>query len=37
MGKTNKTDALDANGLLHNGTLPENWIPPGGSCAIAAI
>lgn len=33
MGKTNKTDALDAKGLailLHNGTLPESWIPPGG-------
>jgi transposase len=32
MGKTNKTDALDAIGLailLHNGTLPESWIPPG--------
>lgn len=32
MGKTNKTDALDAKGLailLHNGTLPESWIPPG--------
>lgn len=31
MGKTNKTDALDAKGLailLHNGTLPESWIPP---------
>ena len=28
MGKTNKTDALDAKGLailLHNGTLPESW------------
>jgi transposase len=27
-----KTDALDAKGLailLHNGTLPESWIPPG--------
>lgn len=32
MGKTNKTDALDAKGLailLHNGTLPKSWIPPG--------
>jgi transposase len=32
MGKTNKTDALDAKGLailLHNGTLPESWVPPG--------
>lgn len=32
MGKTNKTDALDAKGLailLRNGTLPEPWIPPG--------
>ena len=32
MGKTNKTDALDAKGLailLRNGTLPESWIPPG--------
>ena len=32
MGKTNKTDALDSKGLailLHNGTLPESWIPPG--------
>jgi transposase len=32
MGKTNKTDALDAKGLailLHNGTLPESWIPSG--------
>ncbi len=31
MGKTNKTDALDAKGLailLRNGTLPEVWIPP---------
>jgi transposase len=31
MGKTNKTDALDAKGpaiLLHNGTLSESWIPP---------
>jgi len=30
--RTNKTDALDAKGLailLHNGTLPESWIPPG--------
>jgi transposase len=33
MGKTNKTDALDAKGLailLRNGTLRESWIPPGG-------
>jgi len=32
MGGSNKTDALDAKGLailLHNGTLPESWIPPG--------
>ena len=32
MGKTNKTDALVAKGLailLHNGPLPESWIPPG--------
>jgi transposase len=32
MGKTHKTDALDAKGLailLRNGTLPESWIPPG--------
>jgi transposase len=32
MGKTNKTDKLDATGLailLRNGTLPEVWIPPG--------
>src|SRR5579859_2662964 len=32
MGKTHKTDALDAKGLailLRNGTLPEVWIPPG--------
>ncbi len=32
MGKTHKTDALDARGLailLRNGTLPEVWIPPG--------
>jgi transposase len=31
MGKTNKTDKLDAGGLgmlLRNGTLPEVWIPP---------
>ena len=31
MGKTNKTDKLDAQGLailLRNGTLPEVWIPP---------
>jgi transposase len=33
MGKPNKTDKLDANGLailLRNGTLPEVWIPPFG-------
>src|SRR5437764_7474722 len=32
MGKTKKTDKLDATGLailLRNGTLPEVWIPPG--------
>jgi hypothetical protein len=32
MAGSNKTDALDAKGLailLHNGTLPESWIPPG--------
>jgi transposase len=32
MGKTKKTDKLDAKGLailLRNGTLPEVWIPPG--------
>src|SRR3974390_110023 len=32
MGKANKTDALDAKGLvilLLNGTLLESWIPPG--------
>ena len=32
MSGSNKTDALDAKGLailLHNGTLPESWIPPG--------
>ena len=32
MGRTHKTDALDAKGLailLRNGTLPESWIPPG--------
>lgn len=32
MGKTNKTDKLDATGLavlLRNGTLPEVWIPSG--------
>ena len=32
MGKTHKTDALDAKGLailLRYGTLPESWIPPG--------
>jgi transposase len=31
MGKTHKTDTLDAKGLailLRNGTLPEIWIPP---------
>lgn len=31
MGKTHKTDAIDARGLallLRNGTLPEVWIPP---------
>jgi transposase len=31
MGKTKKTDRLDARGLavlLRNGTLPEVWIPP---------
>ena len=31
MGKTHKTDRLDAGGLgilLRNGTLPEVWIPP---------
>jgi len=31
MGKTKKTDKLDAGGLailLRNGTLPEVWIPP---------
>jgi len=31
MGKTKKTDKLDARGLamlLRNGTLPEVWIPP---------
>jgi transposase len=31
MGKPNKTDKLDAQGLailLRNGTLPEVWIPP---------
>lgn len=31
MGKTHKTDALDAKGLailLRCGTLPESWIPP---------
>jgi transposase len=31
MGKTEKTDKLDATGLvilLRNGTLPEVWIPP---------
>jgi transposase len=31
MGKTHKTDALDAKGLailLRNGTLPEVWVPP---------
>jgi transposase len=32
MGKTNKTDKLDATGLailLRNATLPEVWIPSG--------
>jgi transposase len=32
MGHVNKTDKLDADGLallLHNGTLPTVWIPPG--------
>lgn len=32
MGNVNKTDKLDADGLatlLHNGTLPTVWIPPG--------
>lgn len=32
MGQINKTDKLDASGLavlLHNGTLPTVWIPPG--------
>lgn len=32
MGKSNKTDKLDARGLatlLRNGTLPTVWIPPG--------
>ena len=31
MGRSNKTDKLDATGLailLRNGTLPEVWIPP---------
>ncbi len=31
MGQVNKTDRLDADGLvrlLHNGTLPTVWIPP---------
>jgi transposase len=31
MGQVNKTDKLDADGLarlLHNGTLPQVWIPP---------
>src|SRR5688500_607403 len=31
MGRTNKTDKLDATGLailLRNGTRPEVWIPP---------
>lgn len=31
MGKTHKTDPIDAKGLailLRNGTLPEVWIPP---------
>ena len=33
MGKSKKTDKLDAGGLailLRNGTLPEVWIPPAG-------
>ncbi len=33
MGKTHKSDKLDAGGLamlLRNGTLPEVWIPPAG-------
>ena len=32
MGFVHKTDKLDADGLgllLHNGTLPSVWIPPG--------
>lgn len=32
MGMINKSDKLDAGGLaqlLHNGTLPKVWIPPG--------
>lgn len=32
MGNVNKTDKLDADGLailLHNGTLPTVWLPPG--------
>jgi transposase len=32
MGNVNKTDKLDAKGLailLHNGTLPTVWLPPG--------
>lgn len=32
MGNINKTDKLDARGLatlLHNGTLPTVWMPPG--------
>src|ERR1700742_1420007 len=32
MGRSHKTDALDAKGLailLRNRTLPEVWIPPG--------
>ena len=32
MGHVHKTDKLDADGLgilLHNGTLPSVWIPPG--------
>ena len=32
MGKSHKTDAIDAKGLailLRSGTLPEVWIPPG--------
>jgi transposase len=38
MGGSNKTDALDAKGLailLHNGSLPESWIPPDSSGRVA--